>query len=373
MNQIQVELVEHTPGSPHSGIGRYTRELQRHLSEFVTTTLTTQVDPPLSEYLTTLRHFPIGVTDHRPGSIVHFVEDLGCSQMLWRPLRPAVATSHDLGVIAWPPERQMHPAIDRIVWRLSYVGLKKMDAVIAVSNFSRQMLIRRLRLDPGRVFTVHSGINTSTFKPIPSARQELIARYRLPAAEELSYLTYVGTEIPRKNMLTILKTLSRLPSNVMLLKVGSPGTWRARQATYDAIRHLGLGGRVLFYEDVPEDDLPLFYCTADVYIACSFLEGFGHPILEAMACGTPVICSNVASLPEVAGDAAILIHPTDDRRFAEAVTSVLSDTRLRKRMVSNGLERTRKFSWQKTAEGVVAVYERVALDHRELVVSGQSG
>jgi glycosyltransferase involved in cell wall biosynthesis len=259
----------------------------------------------------------------------------------------------------------MHPTIDRIVWRLSYIGLKKMDAVIAVSNFSRQILIRRLHLDPRRVFTVHSGINTSTFRPIPGARQELIARYRLPAAEELRYLTYVGTEIPRKNMRTILKTLSRLPPNVMLLKVGSPGNWRARQATYDEIRRLGLGGRVLFYEDVPDDDLPLFYSAADAYIACSFLEGFCMPILEAMACGTPVVCSNVAALPEVAGDAAILIPPTDDRRFAEAVASILSDSRLRKRMASKGLERTRTFSWQKTAEGVMAVYERVAQQHRE--------
>jgi len=365
MNQIHVELVEHSPGSPHSGIGRYTRELQSHLSGYVTTTLTTHREPPLSDFVTTFHHFPIGVTDHRPGSIVHFVEDLGCSQMLWRPLRPAVATSHDLGVIAWPPERKMHPTIDRIVWRLSYIGLKKMDAVIAVSNFSRQILIRRLHLDPRRVFTVHSGINTSTFRPISGARQELIARYRLPAAEELRYLTYVGTEIPRKNMRTILKTLSRLPPNVMLLKVGSPGNWRARQATYDEIRRLGLGGRVLFYEDVPDDDLPLFYSAADAYIACSFLEGFCMPILEAMACGTPVVCSNVAALPEVAGDAAILIPPTDDRRFAEAVASILSDSRLRKRMASKGLERTRTFSWQKTAEGVMAVYERVAQQHRE--------
>lgn len=360
---IEVELVEHTPGAPHSGIGRYTQELYRRLADRISVQLTTQIDPSLIRYSSFFHNLPLGIRARRPGSIVHFVEDLGSSQMLWNPVIPAVATSHDLGMLVWPPEATMHRPLDRFIWYLSYLALRRMDAVITVSEFSRRMVIEHLNIPPSRVFAIHSGIDTGRFRPIPDARERLTSRYALPHGSQDRYLLYVGTEIPRKNLKTIFQTLERLPPNVRLLKAGAAGHPRFREATLRAIDASGVNDRVILLDDISDEELALAYSAADVYICCSMLEGFGLPILEAMASGTPVVCSDVTSLPEIAGDAAILVPPEDDQGFAAAVASILDDEGLRSRAVTLGLERARHFSWDKTANEVVSVYERV-LDAR---------
>lgn len=363
VRSIEVELVEHTPGAPHSGIGRYTQELYRRLADRISVQLTTQIDPSLIRYSSFFHNLPLGIRARRPGSIVHFVEDLGSSQMLWNPVIPAVATSHDLGMLVWPPEATMHRPLDRFIWYLSYLALRRMDAVITVSEFSRRMVIEHLNIPPSRVFAIHSGIDTGRFRPIPDARERLTSRYALPHGPQDRYLLYVGTEIPRKNLKTIFRTLERLPPNVRLLKAGAAGHPRFREATLRAIDASGLNDRVILLDDISDEELALAYSAADVYICCSMLEGFGLPILEAMASGTPVVCSDVTSLPEIAGDAAILVAPEDDQGFAAAVASILDDEGLRSRTVTLGLERARHFSWDKTANEVVSVYERV-LDAR---------
>jgi alpha-1,3-rhamnosyl/mannosyltransferase len=126
------------------------------------------------------------------------------------------------------------------------------------------------------------------------------------------------------------------------------------------IAELELEGRVLFFDKVPEEDLPLFYGAVDAYVCASFLEGFGHPVVEAMACGTPVVCSNAASLPEVAGDAAILVPPDDIQAFTEAVHAVICDKELRTDMIARGLKQAASFSWEQTAARVAEVYHLVA-------------
>ena len=356
---MEVDLVEHTPGAPHSGIGRYTHELHRRLSERIPARLTTSIDPSLVRVSSFFHNLPVGIRNRRPGSIVHFVEDLGCSQMLWRPVVPAVATSHDLGMLVWPPEARMHRPLDRAVWYLSYLGLKRMDAVITVSDFSRRMVVTHLGIPESRVFAIPSGIDTAAFRPIPDARQRLTSWYGLPDGEDDRYLLYVGTEIPRKNLRTVFRVLARLPRTVRLLKVGAPGHPRFRAETMREIAESGVGDRVIFLDEIRDDDLAIAYGAADAYICCSLLEGFCLPILEAMACGTPVVCADAASLPEVGGEAAILAPPMDANGFAAAITAVLDDPAFRAAVVARGLERASAFSWDNTATQVLAVYERV--------------
>jgi glycosyltransferase involved in cell wall biosynthesis len=369
--EIDVELVEHSPGAPFSGIGRYTRDLYSHLVPYISARLVTHVDPPLTRYVSFLHHLPLGVQPHRAGTIVHFVEDMGCSQMLWRPVRPAIATSHDLGMLVWPPEAKMHRSLDRLLLYLSYLGLKRMDAVVTVSEFSRQMLIKQLRAPAERVFTVYSGIDHAIFKPVAGAREKLAERCGLPDGTSDRFLLYVGTEIPRKNLVTLLKALGQLPVNIRLLKVGPPGPRRFREATKKVIEQLNLTDRVLFFEQVSDDDLALLYNVADAYVCCSFLEGFGHPVLEAMACGTPVICSNVAALPEITGGAAILVPPDDDKAYAEAILTVLSDHTLHEQLSTQGQQRAAAFTWERTAESVVAVYQEVITGHLRTGMDGR--
>jgi glycosyltransferase involved in cell wall biosynthesis len=359
---VEVELVEHTPDAPFSGIGRYTRGLYEHLSDRVHARLATQIDPPFARLLPLLHHLPLGVAAHRRGSVVHFVEDLGCSQMLWRRVRRSVATSHDLGMLTWEPEARMHRPLDRLLWYLSYMGLKRLDAVIAVSEFSRRMLIERLGISPDRVFAIHPGIDLTRFRPIDGARRLIRERYRIPGAENDRLLLYVGTEIPRKNVITLLRAMTQLPADVRLIKVGDPGAPKFRYETLRDVYRLGLGDRVTFLDHVPDDDLALLYNAADVYVCCSYLEGFGYPVVEAMACGTPVISSNAASLPEVTGNAAILVPADDSAAFGRAIERVLGDAALRARMSELGTVMSARFSWERTAAATQAVYEWLAND-----------
>ena len=141
---LEVELICQNNGTAFNGIGRYTRELSKHLIRYVSVRTLEPLYPPFASHIDPLRYFPMGVHLHRKGSLLHFMEDLGSSQMFWNPIRPAIATSHDLGFLAWPPEAKMHRALDRLLLYLSYLGLKRMDAVITVSKYSRQMIVERL-------------------------------------------------------------------------------------------------------------------------------------------------------------------------------------------------------------------------------------
>lgn len=363
---IRIELAEHSPGDKSSGIGRYTRELYDQLSrhsEHVAVRLTTTIPPPLSGRLPVLRHLPLGVNDHQAGSIVHFMQIMGCAQMLWRPVRPAVATAHDLGVLVWRERLPLKRQIGRMLFLLSLAGLRRMDAIIAVSGFTRRSVIEHLRVPAERVHTVHAGIDLALFRPVPQARRQLARRYPLPGGAQARYVLYVGSELSRKNLGTLLRALAlivREQPDIYLLKVGRAGGEQARADTLRLITGLGLTDHVHFFEGVPDGDLPLFYSAADVYVCPSLLEGFGLPVLEAMACGTPVVCSNVTALPEIAGDAALLVAPTDADGFAGAVLRLLDDADLRARMITRGRERAALFSWQRTVEGVLQVYQRLA-------------
>lgn len=356
---MEIELICQNNARALNGIGRYTRELYKHLARHVSVRKVEHIYPPLAHRMDPLRYFPIGVRSHRRGSILHFMEDFGCSQMLWHPMHPAVATSHDLGFLAWAPEAQMHRGLDRLLLRLSYIGLKRMDAIITVSEYSRKKILQQLKIPAEQVFMIHSGNDNHHFRPISNARTRLAERYGLSFGPEDKILLYVGAEFPRKNLASILQTLKFLPSNIYLFKVGEPGGQGFRGQTKKLVTELELNKRVLFFNQVPEEDLLLFYNAANVYVCASYLEGFGHPILEAMACGTPVVCSHGASLPEITGDAAILLPPSDAKAFAEVVQTLLCDRALREHMIARGFKQAASFSWDRTAERVAEVYRLV--------------
>jgi len=362
---MQVELVAYNPPNQTSGIGRYYRELFQNLKDRVDIRMAFPRFPPLSDRFTILRNFPLGILNHQPGSIVHFTQIMGCAQMLWYPVHPAIATVHDLGMLAWPPEANMFRAMDRLLVHLSILGLKRMDFIVAVSRYTRQTVIQQLKFPAERVRTAYPGHDNQLFRPIVSARERLAARYPQLADSKHKYLLYVGSELPRKNLATLLEAVSLLPSNVRLVKIGPSGGARFRADTKELMTRYKLEDRVLFFEQVPESELPLFYSAADVYVCASLLEGFGLPIVESMACRTPIVCSNVASLPEVAGNAAALVPPADAHAFAEAISQVLSDETLHAEMASAGLRRAAAFTWEKTADAVAAVYDDVIRSDRK--------
>ena len=360
---MQVELVAHNPAHSVSGIGRYVRELHHRLSDRISVRLVTPIDPPLARRFTFLHQFPLGLRGHRPGSIVHFTQIMGCSQMLWHPVHPAVATVHDLGVLVCKEDEALFNRFDRLILDLQLAGLKRMDHFVADSAFTRRCLIEALGIAEQRIHVIHLGVDREHFRPVPEARTRIAERYNMQSTRHTHDLLYVGNEQPRKNLGMLLSALAKLKSqghHLRLIKVGKASGERWRKRFLADVRRLHLNEDVVVVDRVPESDLPLFYNAADLYVSSSLLEGFGLPALEAMACGTPVVCSDASSLPEIVGDAAVLIDPRDPNSLAAAIAGVLDSAPLRRRMRERGLTQAARFTWEQSADRLVQVYNSTA-------------
>nr|MQY55010.1 glycosyltransferase [Dehalococcoidia bacterium] len=193
------------------------------------------------------------------------------------------------------------------------------------------------------------------FRPLPHRN-----RFGYP------YILFVGSEHPRKNLSTLLTAFKKLKGgkqfrDLKLVKVGRAGGLEAdfRGQTMKVVAALDLHREVVFTEFVPEEELPVYYFNAECFVFPSLYEGFGFPPLEAMACGCPVVTSNTSSLPEVVGDAAIMVDPYDVDGLTNAMREVLTNDGLREAMIEKGLAQAKKFSWDKTAEKTLEVYERL--------------
>jgi glycosyltransferase involved in cell wall biosynthesis len=165
---------------------------------------------------------------------------------------------------------------------------------------------------------------------------------------------------PRKNLTVLLEAYQHLldqGSELRLVIAGKKG-WLYR-GFFERLHELGLEDQVVFPGFVPEPDLPALYSAAELFVFPSLYEGFGLPVLEAMACGTPVVCSNTSSLPEIVGDAAICLHPQDRGAWVAALTEVLENQQLRAELKAKGLARAARFSWQEAARETMAVYRSV--------------
>jgi glycosyltransferase involved in cell wall biosynthesis len=178
---------------------------------------------------------------------------------------------------------------------------------------------------------------------------------------EPGYILFVGTLEPRKNVPGLLQAYRQLvdakATDALLVLVGGKG-WLYEEI-FERVETLRLAGRVRFLQGVANNDLPALYNAAGVLVAPSFYEGFGLPPLEAMACGTPAVVANRASLPEVVGDAGLLIDPDNVEDIAQAITRVLADERLRARMREDGLAQAACFSWERTARETLNVYRQM--------------
>jgi glycosyltransferase involved in cell wall biosynthesis len=226
--------------------------------------------------------------------------------------------------------------------------------IIAVSQSTKDDLIHCLDIPDERISVVHEGIDHSLFRPVSHRI------YNHP------YILFVGAEHPRKNFTTLLKAFSQLKSEprlkeLKLVKVGNAGGQEVdfRRQTMGVVESLHLSREVIFTDFVPETDLPAYYSGAEVFALPSLYEGFGFPVLEAMACGCPVITSNTSSLPEVVGEAGIMVDPHNTDSLAQAIWRVLTDSELRDNMIRKGLEQSKRFSWEKVAEETREVYNKV--------------
>ena len=244
-------------------------------------------------------------------------------------------------------------------WRLNVREMKKANRIITLSNFSKNEIVKHAGYPEAKIAVIYYGVDHERFKPAPRD-EKLMSEYKLPVDEKL--ILYVGSEHPRKNVPTLIKAFSKLKKvkeGVKLVKVGSAAWKNEREKLLRLIYELGLESEVLFLNYVPEEDLPKLYNAADLFVLPSLYEGFGVPLLEAMASGTPVVASNSSSIPEVVGDAGVMVDPNDVDGLAEAMYKVLTSSGLSQKMIQRGLRRAKLFTWEKAAEQTLEVYREV--------------
>lgn len=236
--------------------------------------------------------------------------------------------------------------------RILYSGLKKADHIISISQATKDDLVRIYRISPDKITPIMLGVS-----PEYHPRDKTECRQKLALSVKDKIILHVGTPAPRKNFITVLKAFDQLVKvrqDIMLLKVG-----RISKTEQDYILRNDLSGRVLVRDNIKGDDLPRYFAGADILTFPSLYEGFGLPVLEAMASGCPVITSNTTSLPEVAGDAGIMIDPTDQESLKNRILEVLKNSRLSEELNQKGLLRAKTFTWENTAENTLAVYSAI--------------
>lgn len=277
---------------------------------------------------------------------------------LGAPLRRGirtVVTIHDMGYMHFP---EAHTRAHRLYLRLSTMWSARMaNHVIAISSATRDDLVRLAGVPAEKISVIHHGV-AARFRPAePHAIEAVRQRYGLGQP----YLLYIGTVQPRKNLERLIDAFATLEAatphasspDLQLVIAGKRG-WLT-----DAIERraasLGLDDRVRFVGYVPDDDVPPLLSGARAFVFPSLYEGFGMPVLEAMACGTPVLASDSSSLPEIAGEAALLVDPLDTAAIAAGIGRLAGDNTLLADLRRRGLERAAQFTWGRCAEETLGV------------------
>jgi glycosyltransferase involved in cell wall biosynthesis len=271
-------------------------------------------------------------------------------------LTPKIVTCHDI-IGRLPSTDTLH----RLHAKFTLSGLESADFIIADSESTKKEIIKFYSISEERIKVIYQGVDHEHFYP-REVTSNLYHRFNL--SPSYKYILHLSIELPRKNVAGIIQAFAKLKKefslgDIKLIKAGVPQHQRDRESNLNLIKKLRLDDSVIFLDHIPEKDLPFLYNVADLFVFPSFYEGFGFPPLEAMACGTPVITSNTSSLPEVVGDAGIMVNPHDVDKLAEEMLKVLTKEGLRQDMINRGLERAKLFTWEKTAQETMSVYEEV--------------
>jgi glycosyltransferase involved in cell wall biosynthesis len=224
-----------------------------------------------------------------------------------------------------------------------YRSAKTADGIITISHHVKKDIEKHYRIDPSRISVGYLGVNHAAFFPSPAAG---IEKYRLPAR----YILYAAALLPHKNHRLLLEAFREVRNRIPDVKLVLTGAWETGQeALAGVIANLGLQNDVIMLGWIPFEDIPAVYRGAAVFVYPTLHEGFGLPILEAMASGVPVVCSKIAPLTEIAEDAAFFIDPNDQSDIAKGVVTMLEDEAVRAKLIEKGLSLARNFTWDKTA------------------------
>jgi len=271
---------------------------------------------------------------------------------------PTVITIHELAMLYEDDMGQSSwkDKISQLAVQAQLALLHRADAIICVSDYLRQQLFDQMEIEPSQVHVVCNGVDHSRFHP--RYRPEARNRAARILGIEPPYVLALAYDQPRKNMRTLLHAYARLAQDTPTLVLAGAGQW-GQGPIYEMVKEAGIEERVRFTGYVPEAILPDLYAGSRCFVFPSIYEGFGLPVLEAMACSAPVVAGNRTSIPEVAGDSALLVDPTNVAAMAEAMNRVLSNKAYRDELRAKATGQAAKFSWQRTARETRRVYERV--------------
>lgn len=290
------------------------------------------------------------VIDHSDGHYVYTFSK--CQQ-------PVVVTCHDLINFIQPQnitDQSRFPAISQFIWKYAVQGICKANNIITVSAHTKQDVETLLQIPSERITVIPNAVDPAFHILSAENKTAFLRDHNLP--EHSTYLLNVGSNHPRKNVFSILKALKQLRDEGLVfhfLKAGADFTPEQKQF----LEVENLTQNVIYLGQPTKDELINIYNVADILVSPSLYEGFGITILEAMACGTPVITSNTTSLPEVVGDAGIMVNPDDVDAISSSIHRLCMDSTSYEKMATAGLTRANNFSWDKTAEKVAHVYEQI--------------
>ena len=270
---------------------------------------------------------------------------------------PAVVTIHDVIYLAC--EQDLPSRLGRMYYRgMMMAAVRRATRVLTDSEFSRRDIIRYLDADPAKIEVIYPGVDPH-FQRITDEERLSAVRDKFRLDEE--YILYTGIYKPRKNHTGLLRAFREFLASGgrARLVIAGPGG-EAAAALQRAAAELGIADQLVLVGFVPEEDLPALYSAARVYACPSLYEGFGFTVLEAMACGVPVVCSAETSLPEVAGPAALYADPRRPQEFAAAIHLAFSDIQLRLRLIQQGAANCCRFRWENAARSAVAGYRKAA-------------
>lgn len=358
------------------GIGRYTHELIRHLAKidnenhyvlFVNKSEQENVQCPAANFTKVV----VNASPYSLREQIHFLRVLNSQKLdlmhfthFNAPLlymRPSVVTIHDLILHFFPDKcytrrsRSLKKWIQILAYRLTvWVTIKKARHVIAVSENTKSDLSKLLHTDPKKITVIHESVGKEFHPPTDnSENQKTLNKFAIT----LPFVLYTGNWRVHKNLLNLITAFSLVCEKIPNLSLVLTGQLHPDYPEIPRlIRNLGLTTKVKTLGIIEETELIHLYQSAELFALPSRIEGFGLPILEAMACGTPVVASNTTSLPEVGGTAALYFDPSHPGQMAEMMLRVLKNQELHHEMVEQGFTNIRRFSWEKTAKQTFELY-----------------
>lgn len=374
---INAQLVSFSDSYRNAGVSRYTyrlveglaqRESDQHYTAFVTARDRAAIAAFGNERLRLVAaRWPTAQPAQRvlweqvalPELLRRLRVDVFHSPVNVLPMRlpcASVVTVHDLAFLHYP---QFFRRVRRIYQRTFTTRSARAATLVIAASESTKADVVRLGVDPERVRVIYPAIEPH-FRPIEDRAR--LAAFRQAHNLPERFVLFLGTLEPRKNVVGLLEAYAKVragdPETPPLVLAGAKGWYY--DEVFERVRALGLEQVVTFAGYVRDEEQPLWYAAAELFVYPSFFEGFGLPVAEAMACGTPVITSNVSSLPEVAGDAALQVDPGSADALAHAMQSALRDGETRHRLAAAGPRRAQRFSIERMVEGCSEVYAEAA-------------